>query len=238
MLTLAACGGAQDAGPSGAAQSPATNPLLAEWSGPYDGVPAFDGMSLADLAPALDEGMRRQLAEIDAIASHAEPPTFDNTIVALERSGKDLDRVLTYYGIWSANVSSPEFRDIQQATAPRLAAHGSRITQNRVLFDRIRAVHDGDEVKSLTPAQQRLVQLTYDGFARNGATLDGDAAERYAAINQRLAELHARFSNNVLADEEAYVTCISADQLGGLPPSFVAAAKAAGERRCGEGGYA
>lgn len=99
-------------------------------------------------------------------------------------------------------------------------------------------MHDADGMQALSPAQQRLVQLVYDGFAHNGATLDGEAAERYAAINQRLAELHTRFASNVLADEEGYVTCIGADQLGGLPPSFVAAAKAAGERRCSEGGYA
>src|SRR5690606_19009891 len=102
----------------------------------------------------------------------------------------------------------------------------------------IRAVYEGGEMKSLTAAQQRLVWLTYDGFARNGATLEGAAAERYAAINARLAELHTRFANNVLADEEGYVTCIGEDQLGGLPASFVAAARAAGEERCGTGQYA
>src|SRR5690606_15224055 len=155
-----------------------------------------------------------------------------NTIVALQRAGEPLDRVFTYYGIWSANLSSPEFRAIQREMAPKLSAFSSKITQNKALFERVRAVYEGDELKSLRPDQQRLVWLVYNGFARNGATLDGEAAERYAAINQELATLHTQFSNNVLADEEGYVTCITDAQLSGLPQSFVAAAKAAGDERC------
>ncbi|MDP7691236.1 MAG: hypothetical protein QGG89_05305, partial [Vicinamibacterales bacterium] len=100
----------------------------------------------------------------------------------------------------------PAFREIQQEMAPRLAAFDSKIRQNTALFARIKAVYDGEELATLRPDQQRLVRLTYDGFARNGATLEGDAKTRYAAIEQRLAELYTRFSNNVLADEEAYVT--------------------------------
>ena len=97
-----------------------SNVLLAEWTGPYGGVPAFDRMELEALEPALEIGMDKHLAEIDAIASNAEPATFDNTIVAMERSGRDLDRVMTYWSIWSANRSTPEFREIQQAMAPVL----------------------------------------------------------------------------------------------------------------------
>ncbi|MBZ0114791.1 MAG: M3 family peptidase, partial [Thermoanaerobaculia bacterium] len=90
-----------------------TNPLLAPWVGPYGGVPAFDQMTLADVKPALEGGMQRNLAEVDEIAASAEPPSFDNTIVALEKAGRDLSRVFTYYGILSSNLSTPEFRDIQ-----------------------------------------------------------------------------------------------------------------------------
>jgi peptidyl-dipeptidase Dcp len=99
-------------------------------------------------------------------------------------------------------------------------------------------VYEGEEMQSLRPDQRRLVQLVYDGFARNGATLEGEAKARYAAIDQRLAELHTQFANNVLADEEKYVLCITDEQLGGLPASFVQAAETAGEERCSAGEYA
>jgi len=216
----------------------AGNALLAEWSGPYGGVPAFDRMDLALVKPALETGMARQLEEVDAIASDPEPPTFDNTILAMERSGRDLSRVLVYYGIWSGNLSTPEFREIQQEMAPRLADFQTKIRQNAALFGRVRAVHDSEEVAALRPDQQRLVQLIYDEFARNGATLEGAAKERYAAIDTRLAELYTQFGNNVLADEENYVLFLGADQLGGLPESFVAAAAAAAADRGHEGEYA
>ncbi|MEJ2503792.1 MAG: M3 family metallopeptidase, partial [Gemmatimonadota bacterium] len=216
---------------------PVDNPLLREWTGPYGGVPAFDAMDLADLPGALDAAMALHLAEIDAIAADPEPATFENTIVALERSGEALDRVATYYGIWSSNLSSPEFRAIQGEYAPKLSEHGTRIIQNDALFQRVRAVHDG-ELSMLRPDQRRVVELVYDEFARNGATLKGEAKARYAEINETLAGLYTAFANNVLADEEGYVTYLAEDQLGGLPASFVRAAGAAAGERGRPGEYA
>ncbi len=214
------------------------NPLLAEWTGPHGGVPAFNRMELDALEPALEAGMAAQLAEIDAIANNPEPPTFENTIAAMEDSGRALDRVRTYYAIWSANRSTPEFREIQREMAPRLAEFRTKITQNEALFARIKAIYESEAMAALRPDQQRLTWLIYDGFARNGATLEGAAKERYAAIDKRLAELHTQFGNNVLADEEGYVLYISAEQLGGLPDSFVRAAAAAAKEREREGEYA
>ncbi len=214
------------------------NPLLQAWTGPYGGVPAFDRMDLGALEAALETGMAEHLAEIDALVENPEPPTFANTIEAMERAGRRLDRVFTYYGIWSSNLSSPEFRAIQQRVAPKLAAYSSQITQNEALFRRVRSVYERRNELGLRPDQKRLVELVYDGFARNGATLEGAARERYAAINQRLAELHTRFANNVLADEEGYVLYLTEDQLSGLPESFVAAAAAAAAERGREGEYA
>ena len=215
-----------------------TNPLLQEWTGPYGGVPAFDRMELADLEPALDAGMAAHLAEIDAIARSPEPPTFENTIVAMERAGDPLDRAFAYYGIWSANLSTPEFREVQGRLAPKIAEYGSQITQNAALFDRVRAVWETREALDLRPDEVRLVELVYDEFARNGATLEGAAKERYAQINQRLAELYTQFGNNVLADEEGYVLYLDESQLSGLPASFVTAAAAAAEERGRPGEYA
>ncbi|MGB5389703.1 MAG: M3 family metallopeptidase, partial [Thermoanaerobaculia bacterium] len=114
----------------------------------------------------------------------------------------------------------------------------SKITQNAKLFERIKAVYESDERDGLRPDQQRLVWLVYDGFARNGATLEGEAKERYAAINQRLAELNTKFANNILADEEGYVLYLTKDQLRGLPDSLIQAAAAAASERGHEDEYA
>ncbi len=212
--------------------------LLAKWQGPYQGVPAFDKVTLEGLIPAIEQGMKVNLAEIDVIANNPAEPNFENTIVAMEKTGSDLERIFTYWGIWSANKSTPEFREIQSEMAPKLSAFSSEISQNKKLFDRIASVYHSDEVKSLSPAKQRLVQLTYNGFARNGATLNTKDKQRYAEINQRLAQLHTKFSNNVLADEENYVVYLTKAQLGGLPDSIIAVAASAATERGEEGKYA
>ena len=107
------------------------NQLLKEWEGPYGGTPAFDKMELADLKPALLKGMELKLAEIESITSNAEAPNFENTILALDKSGDELNRVYTYYGIWSSNMSSPEFREIQDELTPIISEFSTKIKQNK-----------------------------------------------------------------------------------------------------------
>ncbi len=224
--------------PAAAPAAHSDNALLAEWTGPYGGVPAFDKMDVALLKPALEEGMASQLAEIEAIANDPAAPTFANTIEAMEKAGAELDRATTYFGVWAGNMSSPEFRAVQQEMAPKLAEFSDRITQNEKLFARVKAVYESGETKKLRPDQQRLVKLIYEDFVRSGAALDAAGKARTAEINKRLAELYTKFSNNVLHDEESYVTYLTKDQLGGLPESFVAAAAAAAKERGREGEYA
>ncbi|NNJ73212.1 MAG: M3 family peptidase, partial [Enterobacterales bacterium] len=214
------------------------NPLIAPWEGDYQGVPAFDKMDLAHVKDALEMGMAKSLAEIDAITANTEPATFENTIVAYENTGRDLDRVFTYWGIWRSNISSPEFREIQGEMVPKISAYSSKITQNEALFQRIKEVYESEAMANLNPVQQRVVKLTYDSFAHNGATLNAEEKKRYASINARLAELYTKFSNNVLHDEENYVVYLTKEQLGGLPDSFVNAIKAAAESRGKEDAYA
>lgn len=223
---------------SSTSQAGENNILLQAFKGPYGGVPAFDKMSLSDLEPAFEKAMAINLKEIEAIANNPAPPTFENVIVALEKAGAELSRVYTYYGIWRSNKSSPEFREIQGKLSPKLSAFSTKIIQNEKLFSRVKAVYESDEMKQLTPEEQRVTWMRYNRFARNGATLDGEAKKRYAEINQELATLHTQFSNNVLADEENYVTYITEDQLDGLPASFVTAAKAAADARGESGKYA
>jgi peptidyl-dipeptidase Dcp len=214
------------------------NPLLAEWTGPYGGVPAFDKMSLSDLKSAMEKAMEVNLAEIDVITSNTASPTFENTIVEFEKAGAELGRLFTYYGIWSSNVSTPEFREIQAELAPKISEFRSKISQNEKLFERIKAVYENSQKKPLPADQQRVVQLIYEDFAMEGAGLDASGKERYAAINKELSTLYTSFSNNTLADEEKYVIYITRDQLKGLPDSFVKAAAKAASDRGQDGKYA
>lgn len=239
-LTLAAaCIGlmaCQQAPQKDALSDAASNPLLQPYAGPYNGVPAFNNMNIDDLAPALRYGMQQTLDEIAAIVANPAAPTFDNTILAMEKTGKDLDRVYPYYGIWLSNMSTPEVRKIAGALAPELSAFSSKITANKGLFDRVAAVYAQRD--SLNPEQRRLVELTYQNFISAGAQLDDAAKQRYAEINQRLAEIRTTFANNVLADEEGYVTFFDANQLSGLPESYIKSAAAAATARGQEGRYA
>ena len=214
------------------------NSLLQEWKGPYGGVPAFHKMDVNDIQEAVELGMELNLAEIDAIANSTETPTFENTIAAMERSGAELDRVFTYYGIMSSNISSPEFREIQAKLAPKLSAFSSKIYQNKALFDRIKSVYDASLVTPLDADQQRVVELTYNGFAMRGAELGADKKARYAAIDKELSTLYNTFSDNVLHDEENYVTYLNADQLDGLSDGFIKSAAAIATEKGKEGSYA
>jgi len=215
-----------------------TNVLLQEWTGPYGGVPAFDKMKVADVKEAMLQGMELNLKDIEAIAENPETPTFENTIEAMERAGKELDRGSAYYGILSGNMSTPEFRDIQAELAPQFSEFRSKITQNEKLFERIKAVYEASQKDPLPADQQRVVELVYQRFEMNGANLDPEKKERYAAINKELSSLYTKFSNNVLHDEENYVTYLTEDQLGGLPEGYIKSAAAIAASKGQEGKYA
>ncbi|MFN2262261.1 MAG: M3 family metallopeptidase [Psychroflexus sp.] len=207
------------------------NTLIKKWKGPYDGVPHFDEMNLDDLRPAMEKAIDLHLAEIDEIANNSEAPDFENTIAEMERSGKAIDRVYTYYGIWSSNNSSEEFRKIQEDLSPILSEYQSKIKQNKALFERIKSVYDQSQEKPLDDQQQRVVDLVYKEFEMSGANLNKADKKRYAEINKELSELYTKFSNNVLHDEENYVTFLDKNQLSGLPESFVKSAKKAAENQ-------
>jgi peptidyl-dipeptidase Dcp len=212
------------------------NALTQEWLGPYNGVPAFDQMNVADLAPALRFGMQQSLAEIDAITTGPQPATFENTMVPLEKVGALLDRVYPYYGLWLSNLSTPEVRKIAAELAPELSEFSSKISQNKALFERVAQVYE--QRNELNPEQRRVVELSYQNFISAGVQLDEAKQNRYADINKQLAELRTSFANNVLHDEENYVTFFDESQLAGLPESYVKSAAAAAEAHEQPGKYA
>ena len=205
-------------------KSMSENILLQEWDGPYGGIPAFDKMKVEDVKQAMETGMALGLKDIETIANNTEAPTFENTIVAMERAGKTLNRVYAYNGILSSNMSSPKYRAVESELAPKLSEYRSKISQNSKLFQRIKAVYDASKKTPLEADQQRVVDLTYKRFEMNGAELNEEKKARYAAINKELSSLYTTFSNNVLHDEENYITYLTKDQLGGLSEGFMKSA--------------
>ncbi len=206
------------------------NPLLGNWTGPSGGVPPFDQVRVADFKPALQAAMAENLAEIDKIVGNTSNPSFENTVVALERSGQTFNRVTSIYSVWSSTMSSAEFQAVEREMQPKLAAFSDKIHQNAPLFARIAAVYGS--MQNLTPVQQRLCWLYYTNFVRAGAKLDADAKKRVAAINERLATLFANFSQNLLADEADYALYLKDEKdLAGLPAPLRAAAHSAAVAR-------
>jgi peptidyl-dipeptidase Dcp len=214
------------------------NILLQPWSGPFGGVPPFDKVKIEQFQPALEKAMEDSLAAIDTITGNSAPATFENTIVAMEKADATLNRVAAIYSVWSSSMSSDDFRPIQQVMAPKLAAYSDKVLQNEKLFQRIESVYESPDKDKLTPEEQRLVWDYYTDFVRAGAKLSADDKKRIAEINERLATLYTTFSNNLLRDEEHYVLYLNKDQLGGLPPAFVAAAAESATERGRKGEYA
>lgn len=204
------------------------NPLLKPWEGAYQGVPAFDQVKIEYFKPALAMGMAEQEKEIKTIVSNPEAPTFENTIAALERSGKTLERVRRIYEIWSSNMNSEAFEPIEVEMEPKLAAFADKIYQDAGLFKRIETIYNSPAKKLLTPEQQRLTWRYYTDFVRSGANLSEADKAKVSAINQQLAGLFTQFNQNLLAEEnERYLQLTSEAELAGLPPSVKDAAAAA-----------
>jgi peptidyl-dipeptidase Dcp len=214
------------------AQTNAENPLLKNWAGPYGGVPAFNEYKVSEFKPAIQFAIQEKLSEVDAIANNPKAATFENTIVALERSGQTIDRILTVYGIYRSNLSSAEFSAIDRELSPKFSEFSDKINQNKKLFTRIETVYNSKEKNKLTGEQQRLVWLYYTNFVRQGAQLNEKDKEKVAAINKELASLFTRFSQNLLAEEHnQYVALKTESDFDGLPAEVKNAAIAEAKER-------
>ena len=210
----------------------AATPLLAPWSGPYGGVPPYGRVPVGDFAPALEAGMQEQLAAVEAIAADPAAATFENTIAAFERSARTLDRVMAVYGVHSGCLSDDALQAVERTMAPRLAAFRDRIVHHEGLFRRIAAVHESAATAGLSPEQRRLAWLHFTSLVHAGAKLDAPAKAELSAINQKLAELHTAFAQNVLNEENDTALILESEtDLDGLPtPARRAAADAAAAR--------
>jgi len=194
-------------------------------------VPPWD-LAEPELFPgAFEAALAEQRAEIDAIVAERDPPTFENTLAAFERSGDTLDRVIRLFSVLRQNISTPAILALDREWQPKLAAAEDEVVFNRGLFSRIEAVHQSLPTSTLTGEQQRLVERTYDTFVRRGARLDDAEKERLSDINQQLATLFSEFRAKVLEDENTWTVLERETDLAGLPASLVAAARAAADER-------
>jgi peptidyl-dipeptidase Dcp len=214
---------------SAAVSAQTGNPLTADWTGPYGGVPPFDKVKISDFKPALEEAMAENLREIEAIANSTAEPTFENVFLALEKSGDKLRRVQVIYGIWASNLNNDEFQKVQTEMNPKLAAHSDKISQNEKLFKRIEKVYlDDAKVRKGETEKSRLMQKYYSNFVRSGAKLGPDQKKRLSEINQQLAGLFTTFNKNLLGEEnQVWLTLDKEEDLAGLPDALKDAAAAA-----------
>ena len=194
-----------------------SNPLLEKWTGNYGGVPAFDKVKISQFKPAIEAAMTENLAEIDALVKNPKPANFENTIVAMEKAGDTLSRVSAIFGVWSGNLNNDEFAAVETEMSPKFAELNDKITQNPKLFKRIETVYNASKTSKLTAIQKRLTWRYYSNFVRFGAKLNGTQKGRLSEINQKLAGLFTKFSQNLLADEAKYTVIENEADLAGLP---------------------
>jgi peptidyl-dipeptidase Dcp len=216
-----------------------TNPLLQPWTGAYQ-LPPFLDLRPEHFEPAYEVAMREQLAEVEAIATNPRPPTFENTVQALDRGGRTFERIDNVFHNLAASEASPALQAVQRTMAPRLAAHRNAIMLHAGLFGRVDALHEQREQLQLDAEDLRLLERTHLDFVLAGARLTGAARERYAQITKELAQLTTTFAQNLLAEEAQWLLTLAGDaDLAGLPESVRSAARnAATERGLGGSAYA
>lgn len=211
-----------------------TNPLLRDWTGPF-ALPPFTEIDDAHFGPAIDAALDAARTAIAAIAENHEPPTFANTIEALELADETLGKVLGVFFNLAGADANPAREALQREVSPKLAAYSSEITMNPALFARIEALWQDRDTLGLTDEQARVLMLTRRSFTRSGALLEGDDRDRLKEIMQRLSVLGTTFTQNLLADERTWAMTLTEQDLAGLPDFVVEAARGAGEER-GAGG--
>lgn len=211
-----------------------TNSLLAEWDADF-GLPSFKTIDENDFAPAFDATFDMARARIHEIAEADVPPTFANTIVALEQADKPLSKVASIFFNMVSTDANPTLEALQRDISPKLASYSSEITMNRALFQRIETLWTARDTLDLNEEQDRVLMLTRRGFVRAGALLEGADRERLKEITQRLAVLGTQFAQNLLADERSWSMALGPSVVAALPEFLQSAADAAGRERGASG---
>ena len=200
--------------------------------------PQFDKISDDQFLPAFEQGMKAHAAEIDAIANNAAAPTFENTLVALEKSGALLTRVSRVFYNLSGSDSNPKRRELQQQLAPKLAAHSDNINLNEALFKRVETLYNQRETLSLDAESLRLLETTYDDFVYAGARLNEEQKQKVRQINEAMSSLTTKFSQNLLAESKAIsVVVTDRSELEGLSERQINAMAEAAKSNGHEGSY-
>ena len=213
------------------------NPLTAKWSTPFE-APPFAKIKPEHFAPAFSEGMAKHRVEIDKIAGSTARATFKNTVLALENSGRLLDRVSGVFWNLTGSISNDELRSIEREMAPKLAGHSNAITSNTALFGRVHELYAKRVKLKLTDEERRLLERKHLNFVRSGAALTPAAKARIGEISGRLATLTTQFSQNVLTDEKDFVLPVpTAADRAGLPDFTVAAAASAAKEHGSDAGH-
>ncbi len=212
----------------------AANPFFGPYKTPHQTVP-FDKIKLSHYEPAFKKAIEENQKEIDAIVNQRSTPTFENTIEALDRSGRMLNRVANvFFAVLSAE-GNDEMMEISQRVQPMLSEHSNNISLNEKLFERIKFVYDRRDQLDLTPEQQMLLKETYESFALSGAELQGADREKYRALSSELSKLTLDFGQNVLKDTNLFSMMLTEDELEGLPQSVRDAAAALAKSKGKEG---
>jgi peptidyl-dipeptidase Dcp len=222
--------------PQTPAASQDQNPLLADWTGVFE-LPPFAAIKPEHFRPAFDRALAKHRAEIDAIAADPASPSFDNTIVALEKSGRELDRVANVFFVLTGADTSDEIEAVESVISPLLARHSNALYLNRVLYARIAELYKKRDTLGLNVEQARVLDRYHTRFVRAGAGVEKQAQDRLAAINERLASLGTQFGQNVLADEKSFAMVLEESDLAGLPDFARAAARADADVRGQPGKY-
>ncbi len=211
------------------------NPFFSEYETPY-GVPPFDLIKMEHYMPAIEEGLKQEKAEVEAILTNPEAPTFENTVVAYTRTGEFLGKPLAVlFGLSSANTT-PEIQALVKEVSPMLSAHNDAIRLDPRLFERIEAVYNQKDDLNLEADQLYLLENLYKGFVRSGAKLEGEAKEELMAINQRMSAIGVQFGQNLLGETNAFQLIIDKEEdLAGLPENIKIAGAEAAKRANLEG---
>lgn len=211
------------------------NPLLGEWKTPHQ-TPPFAEIKTEHYLPAVEKGMDEARKNIDAITSSKDKPTFENTILALEKSSALLDKVTSILFNMNESNTNEDLQNIVLEISPKLTSFSNNIYMNEKLFERVKVVYEGEEMKSLSNEQKMLVDKTYRAFLRTGATLDKEAKKQYKANAEELSKLSQKFKQNVLADNNNYFMHITnKDELKGLPQNAINSAAEEARKRNLEG---